>query len=122
MKKTRLLTVKFESQTVDDFATVARLKKTTMSALVYQFVLQAIREQKDATPEAFSDYVQPFADNWMVDSPEEVVKAIYERYEKGDVPEADMEKFVAFITRLGGEIKSMLAKAAAEKVNIRLKP
>lgn len=58
-KKTRMLTVKFSPQTLEDFAITAKLRGTTMSAMVSQFVLKAIQEEKFIQPEKFPDFVGP---------------------------------------------------------------
>jgi hypothetical protein len=51
--KRKMLTVKMDPKTLDEFVITAKLRGSTMSALVYQFVLKAISEEKDSNPEAF---------------------------------------------------------------------
>jgi len=54
-----LLNVQVPKTVRDEFKIVATNRGTTMSALVYQFVLKTIREEKAIRPETFPDYDPP---------------------------------------------------------------
>lgn len=52
-----LLNIQIPRTVRDEFKIAAKLKGTTMSASLYRHILQTIRQEKDASPQAFPDYV-----------------------------------------------------------------
>lgn len=58
MSKTVLLNLHVSENVRNDFKVVARLRGLTMSALINQFMVRLIREEKEYNPQAFPDYEQ----------------------------------------------------------------
>lgn len=54
--KNKMLAVKMSADILRDFLIAANLRGSTMSALVYQFVLKTIREEKERSPHVFPDF------------------------------------------------------------------
>ena len=52
-----LLNIQIPRTVRDEFKIAAKLKGSTMSASLYQHILQTIRQEKDASPQSFPDYV-----------------------------------------------------------------
>lgn len=76
----KMLTVKMPRSMLDELAIVARLHGTTMSSMVFQFVMRTIREQKEATPEHFPDH-KPIDRGIKMEYPPEVLEAFAAMYE-----------------------------------------
>ena len=53
--KEKLFTVRVTDDKLDDFKVVGELRGLSMSAMVHQFIVQAIREEKTKHPEAFAE-------------------------------------------------------------------
>src|SRR5262245_30704421 len=96
MAKNKMLAVKMAEDTLSDFATVARSRGSTMSALVTQFVLKSIREEKAANPSAFAD-TEPHR---TVGGESEIEQIIYETFEGRDVEPEKLRQIMKAIKPL----------------------
>jgi len=52
-----LLNIQLPRKIRDEFRIAAKLRGQTMSSLLYQHILQTVRQEKDVSPQAFPDYV-----------------------------------------------------------------
>jgi hypothetical protein len=78
----------------DDFRVVAKLRGTSMAALLHQFMYRTIRDEKDRRPEAFPDYTPeppPVPD--VSDKDKQVLDIVYESF-GGEEVQPDLLKAV----------------------------
>ena len=52
--KKSLVTVRLSSQTLADFKVAAELRGASMSALLHQFIVKTVREEREREPNAFA--------------------------------------------------------------------
>ena len=97
MAKNKMLAVKMAEDTLSDFATVAKSRGSTMSALVTQFVLKSIREEKEANPRAFDIETEPPR---IAGGESEIEQIIYETFEGRDIEPEKLRQIMKAIKPL----------------------
>lgn len=58
VSRNSMINVRLADQTHEDFKTVAELRGASMSTLLHQFIVKAIREEKEISPKSFVPKIQ----------------------------------------------------------------
>ncbi len=73
MSRKSMINVRLAEATHEDFKIVAELRGASMSTLLHQFIVKAIREEKEISPQAFQKV--PRKDQYALDNAQVFAKA-----------------------------------------------